>query len=349
MYITTTAHLPIPEDSQNKDLVKYYVFTPEDVPSPRGIVQILHGMCEYVLRYDRLIAALTDIGFICCGIDMRGHGRTGFPDVDIRDIPPSSPLDETAEMRKRRLYGNLGYFGDGVNFEQLYADEDNLRLLMREKYPDLPYIFYGHSMGSLITRGYVAHYHDTLDGLILSGTVHNPSPTPQIGLTLANGVIRRYGERHISKNYRNMFFFSYIYGIEADGPVAFNSADAAIREEFLSDPLCHFNYSMSAYRELLHIVIDINNEDRHDAMPRDIPILFISGEDDPFGGRGRGVTAIVNRLVEQGHTNVTMKIYPNMRHDIVHDNGYEQVLSDVCAFVETIIAPPVAETEASHE
>lgn len=115
----------------------------ESVDSPRGVVQIAHGLAEHSARYDRLATALNAAGYLADALDHRGHGQS------ITDAP--------------------GDFG-AVGFDGLIADVSAYGSRLRDDHPDLPLFLFAHSMGSFAAQSVLLKHSDLYAGVVLSGS-----------------------------------------------------------------------------------------------------------------------------------------------------------------------------------
>lgn len=151
---------------------------------PRAVVQIVHGVAEYVLRYDPLAQYLTEHGFLVCGEDHLGHGLTAKG-------------------------GTFGYFGPKNGWDLVVRDVRRLRKLEGEKYPDIPYVILGHSMGSFLTRTYLIRWPGTVDAAVLSGTGQEAAPLVALGKGMSGMIGTLRGRDYVSDLVYDMSMGSY--------------------------------------------------------------------------------------------------------------------------------------------
>lgn len=289
--------------------IAYAVYQPHG--DPRAILQLSHGMCEYLARYEDFIAYLTDRGFVVCGNDHLGHGGSAG------DIP--------------------GYFGPRRGYAYLPRDLYQLTLLMRESYPDLPYFLMGHSMGSFIAREYIHRHGSLLDGAVLSGT-SGRQPAYPLGLLLSRLICLVRGKTYRSRLLDRLAFGGYNKRFGGKyGDAHWLTRDTAAIEAYRNDPLCTFTFTAQGMNDLFHLVGRCNRRSRCRSLPKDLPLLLISGGMDPVGRYGKGVRQVARRMERAGATRVTCKLYPDNRHECLNESNREEVYEDILAFLESQI------------
>lgn len=282
-----------------------FALVPEN---PKGIFQIAHGMTEHIGRYEAFMRDLAENGFIACGHDHLGHGATAESD------------------------GEYGYFAKKDGHKLLCEDVVLFGNAMKKEYPDLPLILLGHSMGSFIVRGAVRRHPDACDALIIMGTSgKNPLAFP--GLAVSRLIRNVRGEKFISKFVLGVAFSSYNKYMESDHPFAWLTRDEEELKKHDSDPLCAFLFTVSAMCDLILLQSLCNKRSWFKSVPKELPILLISGENDPVGNYGRGVKEVYRRLRSAGVSDVSLRLYPDMRHEILNDIGKENVREDILRFL----------------
>ena len=281
------------------------VLVPE---APRGILQIAHGMVEHIGRYEPFMAYLAENGFIVCGHDHLGHGRTAESD------------------------GEFGYFAKRDGHRLVCEDLYRFGNAVREDYPDLPFILMGHSMGSFIARQTAREHPDAYDALIVMGT-SGKNPLSYPGLLIARLIRKLKGEKYVSKFVSRVAFSSYNKRTESDHPWAWTSRDEKELEKRDADLFCNFPFTVSAMCDLILLQSLCNKKDWFMNIRKDMPILIVSGSEDPVGGYGKGIEQVYESLIAEGVTDVSRKLYPEMRHEILNEIGREAVYEDILDFL----------------
>ena len=260
----------------------------------KGVVQIVHGMCEYKERYEGFIDYLTQNGYIVFAHDHRGHGGS-----------------VTANE-------NLGYFGDKKG-EAIVDDAALVTDEIRRLYPGLSVTLFGHSMGSLVVRAYIQKYEEKIDKLIVCGS---PSKNSLSGFGLMlNGVISAFrGKKYRSRLMANASTGGGDDKFPGEGKNAWLTRDKTVVEKYNADEKCNFVFSCNGFSNLLHLVKNAYKKKKYPAKHSDLPIFFMAGAQQ--------------FLRDVGYKNVTGKLYPKMRHEILNELGKEEVYADALAFIE---------------
>ena len=274
----------------------------------KGVVQIVHGMCEYKERYEGFIDYLTQNGYIVFAHDHRGHGGS-----------------VTANE-------NLGYFGDKKG-EAIVDDAALVTDEIRRLYPGLSVTLFGHSMGSLVVRAYIQKYEEKIDKLIVCGS---PSKNSLAGFGLMlNGVISAFrGEKYRSRLMANASTGGGDDKFPGEGKNAWLTRDKTVVEKYNADEKCNFVFSCNGFSNLLHLVKNAYKKKKYPAKHSDLPIFFMAGADYPVIGSEKKWLEAQQFLRDVGYKNVTGKLYPKMRHEILNELGKEQVYADALAFIE---------------
>ena len=278
--------------------------------NPVAIVQIAHGMAEHGERYADFAAYLCSKGFAVIANDHIGHGKSVKSDND------------------------LGYFGENGGWDAFVEDERTITELIKKEYPDTPIIFFGHSMGSFIAREYLRRYGD--DDAIMGGVICGTSgknPASAIAIKLADGIVKAKGSRHKSEFINKMAFGAYNKKFE--GATAFDwlSSDKAQVEKYIDDKYCGYLFTTAGYKDLFTILTLVSGKEWFKNMPKALPLLVISGEDDPVGNYGKGIKQVYNDLKLAGVKDVTLKLYPGMRHEILNERKNKTVYEDMAIWM----------------
>ena len=274
----------------------------------KGLFHIVHGMTEYIDRYDRLFTFLAENGYVAFGFDNLGHGKT--------------VKDET----------ELGFIAHNNGWKYLVFDTIAYSKAVKEMFPSLPLILMGHSMGSFITRLAVEHCPEIYDKYIICGTA-GPNPLARLGLWLANCVKLIKGEKYISAFVYSLAFGSYNKRFEPLSEYEWLTKDREVIEKYSNDKLCNFKFTVSAVIDLLKLLINCNRKKWFKNLRKDLPILIVSGEDDPVGNYSKGVKTVYNKLKANKCT-VDLKIYKNCRHEIHNDSCKDEMFADILSFLK---------------
>ncbi len=290
--------------SNGTNEIKYFIYEPEDI-EPKAMIQLVHGMEEHVERYEPYFEYLTGKGYLVYGDNHLGHKGSVFDDED------------------------LGYFAHRDGWKSLVKDEHRLTKIMKKAHPELPLFIYGHSMGSFITRVYITKYRQDIDGAIISGT-SGSNPALKAGRRFTELVYRLRGERHKSKLVTALMFGSYNskYKTACDH-YAWLTRDESVVKAYHEDEYCGFGFTTSAYLDLMSLLDYVTQDEWYNRVPDDLPLLFIGGSMDPVGGWGDGYLEIDEKFSHQQMEDITVKLYPDMRHELHNEIGKEQVWSDV--------------------
>lgn len=274
--------------------------------TPQGIFHLVHGMTEYIGRYDSLLALIASAGFIACGFDNLGHGKTASE-------------------------AELGFIAEKDGYKYLIDDVLVFGNAVKADFPDLPYYLMGHSMGSFIVRLTAEKYKNDIDRLIICGT-GGPNPAAGIGLALIDILTLFKGRHAYSSFIENIAFGSYNKRFEGGGKYEWLTKDEGIKKAYAADPLCTFRFTLSALKDLIKLNSLCNRNAWFKNMRKNMPIMLISGEDDPVGNYGKGVTAVYKKLKANG-CDVTIHLYENCRHEIHNDTCKEQSAQDILKFI----------------
>jgi alpha-beta hydrolase superfamily lysophospholipase len=266
----------------------------------RGVLQIVHGMNEYIARYEGFARFMTENGFAVAGDDHLGHGESANGDEE------------------------LGWFGESGGADYLTEDEHLFHDLLRTEFPDVPYFLLGHSMGSFITRNYVASYEDELTGYICMGTAGKNTALP-VAKLLSRIIRDTKGARYRSEFLKNLSFTGYNdHFKDENDPNAWLSRNLESRKQYGADPWTQFTFTTQGYRDLYQLLDDVTGTKWAEKIRKTLPILIVSGDMDPVGSCGRGPEEVYSWLEEIGMKDVTLKLFRGDRHELLNEtNRYE--------------------------
>lgn len=274
------------------------------------IVQIIHGMAEYIERYEALAQYLAERGILVTGDDHLGHGKS---------------------VAKG---GTYGYFCKQDPATVAVRDIHRLKKLTQEEYPGIPYVILGHSMGSFILRNYLFRYGTGIQGAIICGTGSQPQALVKVSKALAvlQGMI--LGEKHKAKMIDRMAFGNYNKEIEQPkSGFDWLCRDEAVVGAYNKDPLCGFTFTVNGFYTLFSLLERLNRQDNVNNMPKSLPVHFIAGEKDPVGNYGEGVRKAFDSFRKAGMEQVTLKLYPQDRHELLNELDKKQVYEDLYPWI----------------
>ena len=298
-------------DSKGAGKIHACRWTPEG--EPRAVVQILHGIAEFVERYDAFAEYLNSHGFLVVAEDHMGHGQSINGD------------------------GIQGYFHGGW----FTAVEDSMQLMAdtRESFPDLPYILFGHSMGSFMARTILCKYPDCgITGAVICGTGWQPAFALPALIRVVEGICKRTGETQPNEKLQSMVFGNYNKKVEHPRtPYDWLTRDAKIVDAYIAHPLCGFTASAGLLREMLKGIYYIEQKTNLERMRKDLPVFFIAGGDDPVGPYGKGVQTCVGAFRKVGMKDVSIRIYPLCRHEILNEINRQEIFEDVLQWIVKLL------------
>ncbi len=286
-----------------------YWYIAED---PIAVMRLCHGMSEYLGRdgYDALGSFLSENGVTVCGHDYIGHGLSAGGKED------------------------LGFFAEQGGVEMLLGDVEKMGRIAAERFPGVKQVLFGHSMGSLIAREYLAIHPGEVDAAIIMGTL-GPIPVAGLAKFLAKTVCALKGSRGYSKMLHKLSFGSYLKRIpDAKSRNSWISTDEAIVEQYDADPLCGFMFTNRAMYDLIDVYSRVSEKSWADKLSQTTPILMLSGSEDPCGGYGDGVKEIQRRIGDAGVKDVTLKLYDGARHELLNEFCQAAVRKDIRDFIK---------------
>lgn len=279
---------------------------------PRGIVQLVHGMCEHIERYDEFARFLAEKGFAVCGHNHIGHGGS-CPD--------------------QALYGHMPVDG---GYNALVEDVHSMRQLAAQQLGSgLPYFIVAHSMGSFVTRCYLASHGEGLSGVVLCGTGNLPVALSKTGIAVCRLLAKLCGETFRSTFVDSMAAGGYGKKIEgATSPLDWIACNPEAIASYKADPECGFMFTVGGYTALMSATAFCATRECVNAYPKDLPLLFVAGSGDPVGEFGKGVRAAAQLAESAGVRNVTTIIYEGMRHEILNEVERAQPMGDIATWIE---------------
>lgn len=310
--------MPLKEwDQELRDGTKLHMYEwkPESLKNVKGVLQLVHGSAEHMKRYDDFAKYLNKNGYIVIGDDHRGHGKTA-----------QNPED-------------LGFFAEENGWETIIDDLYEITLLIKKTYSDLPIVMFGHSMGSFMERHYIIKYGENIQAAVICGTAYHPQILLKFSQMVAKHHQKKLGpkEKDLMVNRLSYEKFNKRFNKEGATGVEWISTDKKVQKTFKSDPLSGQVFSTSAFKDMFTGLSFIHKQKNINKGPADLPILFISGEDDPVGNFGKGVKKVYKRF-KKHHTNVSFKLYPHARHEILNETIKDEVYQDILIFFDQALA-----------
>lgn len=298
---------------KGKDEFKVHVrkWAPEAGVKPKAAIQLAHGMAEHIERYDDFARALVNEGFVIYGNDHRGHGKT----VDVKE--------------------NIGYFADENGWELVIDDMHRLTELIKKEYNNLPIILFGHSMGSILSRGYIQVYGQELNGVILSGTSGNKGLALNVAILVAKLQMKKVGEKEKSKLMDKLMFGNFNSKFKPNRTeFDWLSRDNIQVDKYIEDEFCGEVFTSRFYYDLLKGVKELNKIENIKKIPTDLPICLFSGGKDPVGNNTKGVLNVYNTFKNVGIKDVSYKFYKDGRHEILNEINKNEVYNDIINWIK---------------
>lgn len=278
----------------------------------KGVLQICHGMVEYIDRYHEFAEYMSENGYYVTGHDHLGHGKS---------------IQSEEE---------LGYFDETRGNQYVIGDIQKLREMTMKKYPDAPYYMLGHSMGSFLLREYLTMYGKGLDGAVIMGTGYQSALILNAGQLVCRVIAAFKGWKHRSRFVDNLSFGSYNKRFEpAETTKDWITSDREKRQKYVEDPLCSYMFTLGAYYQMFEGMKVLTKKESLERIPKDLPILFVSGKDDPVGAFGKSVTKVYEKYKSAGIHNVSIHLYQGDRHEILNEVDREKVYHDILRWIET--------------
>lgn len=277
---------------------------------PVAVVQIIHGIAEFAERYDGFAEYLNSLGYLVVAEDHMGHGQS----VSGGSVQ--------------------GYFHGG--WFRAVADSYELLTITRREFPELPYVLFGHSMGSFMARTILCKYPDSgISAAVICGTGWQPRQMLPAAIRICELVCKRVGEQNPSEMLQNLVFGSYNKKVEHPR-TAFDwlSRDAKVVDAYIAHPMCGFTASSGLLRDMLKGISYIEDPASLSQMHKTLPVLFIAGGDDPVGSYGKGVIRTAEEFQKVGMQDVSRKIYPLGRHEILNEINRQEVWHDVSDWIQ---------------
>lgn len=298
--------------SDGKNTIYAEIYTPKHAV-PKGIVQLAHGMIDHTGRYLELASYLCEHGFIFAGNHHLGHGKSASTSEDF------------------------GFFAERDGYKYVIEDLNSMNKYLHKTHPDLPIVLLGHSMGSFISRLYVAEHPTSVSGLIIHGT-GGPNPLVGVGKLLSGLIASFYGSRHRSELINNMAFGSYNKRYpKEEGHNAWLTRDLETVKDRDTNEFTSFKFTVSGYTDLFTFLASSNSKAWFKSYPKKMPTLIMSGDMDPVGNYGKGPAYVYKQLMINGASNVSLKMYEGARHELFNETNRQDVYRDILEWIEGVL------------
>lgn len=272
----------------------------DDVENPKGVVQLCHGMAEYLKRYDDFAKFLNKNGYIVFGDDHRSYGRT----------------DNNAGICDGE------YVGDTIK-DLLFIND-----YLKKEYPDLPIVFFGHSYGSCLGQRFV-QFDTGIKCCVLTGVLTVPHRAARAGRNLMSRVKLAAPKAKFGISGKK-------FKDEKEAPNSWLTKDVEVRREYENDPLCGGKSSVKYYYGFMKLMDEASAPENMKAIRDDLPIGIFCGKDDSVGSFGKGPTTVYNRYKKYGK-NAYLKLYENDRHEILNELDKDVVYNDILEFINKAV------------
>ena len=293
--------------------IQLHAYRWEPQGEPKAIIQIVHGIAEHVQRYDHFARYLTSLGYLVVAEDHMVHGTSICGEVP------------------------QGYFSGGWDA----AVEDCCRLMRNtmEAYPGVPYILFGHSMGSFLARSILIKHPDSgITASIICGSAWMPGLVLQGGKMISGLLCRGEKAKQPSAQLQSIMFGGYDKRIEHKRTSCdWLTRDNTIVDAYVADPLCGFAPTPALANAMMNGLLYIQSGDNLKRMNKELPVYFIAGAEDPVGGYGDGVRKAAQMFVGSGMKHVSVKLYPGCRHEIHNELNKEEMYEDVAVWMDKVL------------
>ncbi|MCR4734891.1 MAG: lysophospholipase [Treponema sp.] len=291
---------------------------PDDPSEIKGLVQLHHGLAEHALRYDRFGSILAENGYVLNAYDMRGHGQT-------------------AENSIKNGTGIFGKLADKKGFDTVVEDLNEVIEALKKDFPNKKVILFGHSFGSFVSQSYIENYSDRIDSCVLSGTAG-----PRKFMIGAGSFFVNLCSLFMNKNKPAPFFDKIAFGSYNDrveNPKTKNdwlSANMSNVLMYEQDKWCGFTLTASFFKDMMYGLKKIHKSKNIKKIRKELPVLFIYGEEDPVGDYGKSINKLFKIYQSNGMTNVQLKSYPGDRHELLNEDDKEKVENDVLEWISSL-------------
>lgn len=268
-------------------------------------IQICHGMLEHIGRYDAFAREMNREGIAVIGHDQLGHGKTALP-------------------------GRLGIFAEEKGAAFLLKDIGRIQDYIKRQHAGVPHFMLGHSMGSFLIRRFLTLPESEINGAILMGAGNKTPAKLWIGTKAVEYAVRKEGRAYYNRRLHQMVLGAYNRPFEpGESNHEWLSRDGQSNRKFDEDPYCQFIFSNGAYQDFFQVMNELARRGQFEQIPTKLPILLLSGAEDPVGDKGKGIKKIYEEYRALRLSDVEMKLYPNARHELINELNREEVYRDI--------------------
>ena len=298
--------------SDGKNSIHAEIYAPA-LKEIRGVVQLAHGLVDYVARYTELADYLAGEGFVFAGNDHLGHGKS------VKDS------------------SDFGYFASEGGYKYVIDDLYAMNAELKKRYPDKPVILLGHSMGSFLARLYAVRYPKSIDGIIIHGT-SGKNPAVPLGKMVVSLIKTFKGERHRSKFVKDLSFMGYNSKFDkSEGDEAWLTRAGELVAGRKDDPRTNFTFTLSGYNDLFTMLGECNGSKWYADYPKGLPTLLMAGAADPVGNYGEGVREVYDGLSKAGVISLDIELYDGARHELFNETNRAEIFRDLCDWLSTVV------------
>lgn len=275
----------------------------------KAILQIAHGMVEFIDRYKEFAEFLNDRGILVVGNDHLGHGKS---------------------VKSKDYYG---YFAGEHGNRAVIRDIHKLRIIASKGYENVPYFIMGHSMGSFLVRQYICIHGKGLAGAIIMGTGWHSALETWLGMRLTSAIAAKKGWDYVSDFVDRLAFGGYNASFGDGDGKDWLSANRENVQWCSSEPMCNFKFTVNGYYNMFYGINMLSHKKYLQKMPKDLPVAFVAGDDDPVGNFGVGVLKVYEQFRSLGMSDVSCKLYPGDRHEILNEDDRYDVFNYIYQWI----------------